>query len=89
MKYVKKPIEIEAFRFDGKITDEHPRWAVEAAEKGVIAQVHADRAWIRTTEDWLTVKIGDYIIRGVKGELYPVRKDIFEETYEEVEECTD
>lgn len=81
MKYVKKPIEIEAFRFDGKITDEHPKWAVEASEKGVIAQVHADRAWIRTTEDWLTVKIGDYIIRGAKGELYPCRADVFKETY--------
>lgn len=41
---------------------------------------------IHTLEGIMTAKIGDYIIKGAKGELYPCKQDIFEETYERVEE---
>jgi len=42
--------------------------------------------WIDTLEDGHTVCPGDWIIRGVKGELYPCKPDIFEQTYEKVED---
>lgn len=85
-KYVKKPIVIEAFRFDGAITRKHPQWAIDACEKGGIIRVQTDTIGVKTLEGWLTARVGDYIVRGMKGELYPVRADIFEETYALVEE---
>jgi hypothetical protein len=42
---------------------------------------------IPTLEGEHTASIGDYIIRGVKGEFYPCKPDIFMATYEEVEEA--
>jgi len=39
---------------------------------------------ITTLEGVMKANYGDYIIKGVKGEFYPVRKDIFEQTYEEI-----
>ena len=39
---------------------------------------------IHTLEGDMKAKQGDYIIKGVKGEFYPCRKDIFEQTYEEI-----
>lgn len=39
---------------------------------------------IRTLEGDMTVSLGDYVIRGVQGEFYPCKPDIFEQTYEEV-----
>ena len=43
-------------------------------------------ATIETLEGTMTADLGDWIIRGVKGELYPCKPDIFEATYEAVEE---
>lgn len=40
---------------------------------------------IRTLEGWTQAKPGDWILRGIKKEIYPCRDDIFKETYEEVE----
>ena len=41
---------------------------------------------ISTLEGDMKGNVGDYLVIGVKGEMYPVRKDIFEETYEIIEE---
>lgn len=41
---------------------------------------------IKTLEGVMTADIGDYIIKGVNGEFYPCKPDIFEKTYEEVKE---
>jgi len=41
---------------------------------------------IHTLEGTMTANIGDYIIKGVNGELYPCKPDIFEKTYEKVQE---
>lgn len=40
---------------------------------------------IRTLEGDHIASVGDYIIKGIKGEIYPCKPDIFEKTYEEVE----
>ena len=48
-------------------------------------QLEKDTA-IETLEGRMQAKAGDWLIKGVKGELYPVRRDIFEETYEIVSE---
>lgn len=92
MKYRKKPIIIEAIKWDGlnvsdvntfcggkagfQITDS--AWQVHKAG------VHT-RLYIATLEGELSASVGDYIIKGVHGELYPCKPDIFEETYEPAE----
>lgn len=86
MKYRKKPVEIEAFRLGYEY---FPEWFVNAYNDGYITMFHnGDRfikAQIDTLEGEMTARSGDYIIRGVQGELYPCKADIFEQTYESVE----
>lgn len=43
---------------------------------------------IKTLEGWYVVSRGDWIITGIKGEKYPIKEDIFRETYESVDEAT-
>ena len=83
MRYKKKPIVIEAIQYTGNNIEEI--WdAFSAAD--VYGPVEDDPcAYILTLEGRMRCNIGDYIIRGVRGELYPCAKDIFEETYEKVE----
>lgn len=99
MKYRKKPVEIEAFKYDGDLINSQgeyyvPEWAVKAHKAGDIFYGSADgteppaELYIRTLEGTHHVSVGDYIIRGIKGELYPCKPDIFEETYEPVEDGT-
>lgn len=90
MKYRKKPVAIEAFKYDGDLkgTDGKyyvPDWAVKAFENGIIHLSENDEFEIRTLEGNMKASIGDYIIRGVYGEIYPCKSDIFESTYELVE----
>ena len=83
MRYRKKPVVVEAIQYTGNNIEEI--WdAFTAAD--VYGPVEDDpHAYILTLEGRMRCKIGDYIIRGVRGELYPCAKDIFEETYEKVE----
>lgn len=80
MKYRKKPIVIEAIKWDGKLT------SIECFN---IPEVHqeldCDNLYIPTLEGVMRAEVGDYIIKGVKGEFYPCKPDIFEDTYEKVD----
>jgi hypothetical protein len=92
MKFVKKPIVIEAFKWTG---DEHqvedPQWIIDAIKAGIVLIHNAFRS--NTGDLYMTIKTlegdhranpGDYIIKGIKGELYPCKPDIFELTYQPV-----
>ena len=83
MKYRKKPVVIEAIQFDGS----HPsadsiiaRWPKVA--KGYSPEGYLDCLLIETLEGRMRADGADWIIQGVKGELYPCKPDIFEATYE-------
>lgn len=78
MKYRKKPVFIEAFIWG---VDENPAWAVAALENGTM-YIENDTLFIRTLAGIHQANSGDYIIRGMTGELYPCKSDIFEMTYE-------
>ena len=84
MKYRKKPVEIEAVQWTGDN-------ATEIAEfsKTSNRYVEVDEAnkfvKIGTLEGVMTASLNDFIIKGVQGELYPCKPDIFEQTYERVE----
>lgn len=89
-KYRKKPVEIEAMAWPGKEGTPFDDW-LTAPDHGTVSIDHAavDDEWddlapllIRTLEGVMTAQPGDYVIRGVQGELYPCKPDIFEATYE-------
>ncbi len=86
--YVKKPIVVEAIKNTGDSFDEETEWLEEAIKSGVLIKCelpfNKGTYIVKTLEGMMLCEPGAYLIRGVKGELYPCRGDIFEETYEEV-----
>ena len=96
MKYRKKPVVIEAVKWDGNAhamfdfltnTKDQP-----IADKGEHFHIEYDNGGgelgsliIHTLEGNHKANIGDYIIKGIKGEFYPCKPDIFEATYEPVD----
>lgn len=93
MKYRKKPVEIEAFQYDGDLKNSKgewyvPKWAVEAFENDIMfydsTNAEPCELFIKTLEGIHHVSVNDYVIQGIKGELYPCKPDIFETTYEVV-----
>ena len=91
MKYRKKPVEIEAYIHDSTNieikSNEYimPKWVAKAFETGVMRYDDHDVLKIKTPEGVMTARDGDYIIKGVKGEIYPCKPDIFKKTYERVD----
>lgn len=89
MKYIKKPVVIEAIQWTGLNLEEIKEFVGDS----LIYTIH-DSAWevgkgspvvfmeIKTLEGIHTVSKGDYIIKGIKGEFYPCKPDIFIETYD-------
>ena len=84
-KFRKRPIVVEAVRYDGtpesigaigKLVD----------DEGIPFLKEGNSLIIPTLEGAMRVDIGDWIIRGAHGELYPGKPDIFEKTYEPVDE---
>lgn len=86
MKYRKKPVEIEAVQFINGEVDEKPDWILDMFGELAIYVDPLGRWFIRTLEGDMRVLNGDYILRGVKGEIYSCRQDIFEQIYEKVKE---
>lgn len=91
MKYRKKPVGIEAVQYKGTIDSDREIELFVNGELGVktgILDYDPDVNWyyLKTLEGNMYLKNGDWIIKGVKGEFYPCKPDIFEMTYEEVEE---
>lgn len=87
-KFRKKPVVIEAVRFTGKNQREvlafsHPNLSKQALDG---AQTMNLPVIISTLEGDMKVSPGDWIIKGVKGEFYPCKPDIFAATYEPVDE---
>lgn len=85
MKYRKKPVVIDAVQWSGNnlneildfMKDKQPNY-YEDDEKKLLT--------IQTLEGNMIASVGDYIIKGVKGEFYPCKPDIFKQTYEVVKE---
>ena len=81
MRYRKKPVVIEAYCYNQQRDNYRPDWFQDAVTERVI-DTYEDHAIIRTLEGDMRANLGDWIIRGVKNELYPCKPDIFEATYE-------
>ncbi len=80
MRFRKKPVVIEAERF----REINARGESVFTPDFVVKRWFRSGWWVKTLEGWYQVKLGDWIITGIKGEHYPVRADIFEATYEKV-----
>jgi hypothetical protein len=80
----KKPVQVETIRFDGSNHYEIMEWMGVQGAAGLT--VVPDLFTIQTLEGLMAAGPGDWIIRGVKGEFYPCKPDIFEQTYEPVRE---
>lgn len=83
-KFRKLPVEIEAHQLGDK-GPTAPTWYAQAVLNGTIDLFSDGSAVIPTLEGDMTAQPGDWIIRGVKGEMYPIKPDIFAETYEPVD----
>jgi hypothetical protein len=84
LKYRKKPVVIEAEQF----TEENKDRVFNFVRCTKSADFENGRPVlkIQTLEGVMIANIGDWIIKGVNGEFYPCKSDIFEKTYEKVEE---
>lgn len=95
MKFRKKPVVIEAFQLTYNVVkgiDPVPVWAKKAADKGEIKIHFTDKiensqyAFIKTLEGEMRANANDFIIKGVQGEIYPCKPEIFIATYDKIEE---
>jgi hypothetical protein len=79
---VKKPIVVKALQWNGNNNEECKQFVGDNIDF-IYPTMDLNIVWgiIHTLEDEMTMVPGDYIIRGVDGEFYPCKKDIFERTY--------
>lgn len=82
MRVRKRPVEVEAFQTGSA---DVPQWMLDAVNNGTAFYDRLGRLTIRTLEGDHLAWPGDWIIRGIKGELYPCKPDIFDATYEVIE----
>ena len=93
MRYKTKPVEIEAIQWTGLNLEEIKQFVGESLEYDIL-----DTAWevgkarphiylrIHTLEGIMNASEGDYIIKGLRGEFYPCKPDVFEKKYEVIGE---
>ncbi len=89
-KFRKKPVVIEAVEVKDLVGEFFQRkalwpvWAIEAFDSNVL-QIGQHSVQVKTLEGEMVGEYSDWIIQGVKGELYPCKPEIFAATYEAVE----
>jgi hypothetical protein len=85
MRFRKKPVVIEAVRWDGTNVDEVLGFILPAGSARRIGNQPCDVIIIETLEGTMRADKNDWIIRGVKGEFYPCKPEVFAATYEAVD----
>jgi len=88
-QYRKKPVIIEAIEYNGNNDNEIENWSNDEVFGSPVLEPTKDNPTgcylqIKTLEGVMTAIVGDFIIKGIQGEFYPCKPDIFEQTYEEV-----
>lgn len=89
MKFRKKPVVVDAHKWDPtELVDKYPHWFFIACARNVLVEQSDGTLHVKTLEDGKNDEAkhvadpGDWIIRGIQGELYPCKPDIFTATYE-------
>ncbi len=85
-RYRKRPVEIQAVRWDGTNIGEIAAMFADDLKAITPMGRSSEHLTIRTLEGNMTAVKGDWIVKGIQGEPYPVKDSIFEATYEPVEE---
>lgn len=83
MKAIKKPVEIEFYPAEQQYLNEILAWSTK--ERPITLEtsnIVGRKIYITTLEGVMTANEGDIIIKGVEGEVYPCRRDIFDKTYD-------
>ena len=90
MKFRKRPVEVEAMQFTEETKDRIFEWTRQG-HGGVYATFKdgLPTLTIETLEGTMVVNFGDWVIKGVEGEIYPCKPSIFEKTYEPVKGAAD
>ncbi|ESZ66325.1 hypothetical protein NL532_10210 [Mesorhizobium sp. C120A] len=99
MKYRKRPLVVEGWRYTGQDRFEWPEWLrghptatndLDWSRAGVSTHIKDAIPFITvgTPEGVMRVDVGDYVILGIKGEVYPCKADIFDLSYEPVTESS-
>ena len=85
LKAIKKPVIVEAVQFTGDVANVQ---FLEEWSKGNVFLSTKDpsKLYVETIEGQVYTYVGSYVVKGVAGEVWPIRKDIFEDTYEIVKE---
>lgn len=88
MKYQQKPVVVNVWKLDSNsFISKTEEWVQQNYIEGNISYDNVDKHWnITTLEGIMTAYDYDYLIQGVNGEVYACKPDIFEKTYELVEE---
>ncbi len=86
MRFRKKPVVVEAIKFDGQNQERLYDWSNGEIESKImwLQGKTYHQVTIETLEGEMVGSKGDWIIKGIKGEFYPCKPDIFEATYEAV-----
>ena len=93
-KYRKKPVVIEAIQWNGSNELELKRFAgdsiridivreSESLNEGRLIYKQTD-VYVMTLEGETTLSKGSYLVKGINGEYYPCKPDIFDKTYEQI-----
>ena len=85
-KYRKRPVVIEAVQWTGDNIDELFKLEDFKLNYTLVNGNFDKVLGVYSLEGIMWASVGDYIIKGIKGEFYPCKPDIFKETYEEVKE---
>lgn len=79
-RFRSKPVVIEAIQFDGL---QESIWEILDWSKDIVQDgAEGDKLYISTLEGTMTAQVGDWIVKGLKGEFYPVKPDIMALKYE-------
>lgn len=88
IKAVKKPIAIEAIQWDGTYRGyQEIKEFAKPHQVDIMQMISTNVLVVKTLEGNMIARKDDYIVKGVKGEIYPVNSVIFDETYETLEHC--
>lgn len=85
MKYRKKPVVIEAIQWNSQEDIEAIKEMLGDKLISEESNVGTVGNWVKTLEGDMMISRNDWIIKGINGEFYPCKPDIFEKTYEKVD----
>jgi hypothetical protein len=92
VKYRKRPIVVDAWQYLEGSARHWPNWVLELYEHGRIVfgsdsrDIRSMCLRIGTLEGGMNLLIGNWLVKGIKGEIYPVADDVFKATYDPVTE---